>query len=90
MSAVATSTDSRPPSAVFQLRADPKLLQEVKALASKRHVSANRFLVEAVEAAIAREKEQEWREGFEAMSRDPDVNNVEYAIPAAQEVMFGN
>ncbi len=81
------------PTAVFQLRADDKLLREVKELAGKRQVSANRFLVEVIQATLEREKElekeREWREGFEAMGRDPDTNNVEYAIPAAREVLFG-
>lgn len=79
--------------AVFQLRADYELLQEVKALARKRSVSANHLLVEVIEASLKREKEQEkereWREGFEAMGRDPDFNNVEYLMPAAMEVVFG-
>ena len=75
--------------AVFQLRAEDKLLREVKELAGKRQVSANRFLVEAIQAALNREKEREWREGFEAMGRDPDVNNVEYALPAQREMLLG-
>jgi hypothetical protein len=33
-------------------------------------------------------KEQEWQAGFEAMGSDPDVNNVEYMLFAAQEVLF--
>ena len=33
-------------------------------------------------------REQEWRAGFEAMGSDPDVNNVEYMLFAAQEVLF--
>ena len=81
------------PTAVFQLRADDELLREVKALASKRQVSANRFLVEAIKDSLKREKEQEkereWRAGFEAMGQDADVNDVEYMIPAAREVLFG-
>ena len=68
-------------------------MQEIKARASQRQVSANRFVVEAVKAVIRsekeKEKEQEWRAGFEAMGRDPDTNDVEYALPAAREVMFG-
>lgn len=78
---------------VLQIRADQALLQEIKARASQRQVSANRFVVEAVKAVIwpekEKEKEQEWRAGFEAMGRDPDTNDVEYALPAAREVMFG-
>ena len=35
-------------------------------------------------------KEQEWREGFEAMGHDPDVNDVEYMLPAAREVLFAD
>ena len=82
------------PTAVFQLRADDELFREVKELAGKRQVSANRFLVEAIRAILKREKElekeREWREGFEAMGRDPDTNNVEYMLPAAREVLFGS
>ena len=81
------------PTAVFQLRADDQLLQEVKELAGKRQISANRFLVEVIETTLKREKvlekEREWREGFEAMGHDPDVNDVEYALPAQREVIFG-
>ena len=81
------------PVGVFQLRADQTLLQEVKAVAARRRVSANRLLVEVIQAGLKadREREQarEWREGFEAMGRDPDTNTVEYALPAAQEVLFG-
>jgi len=77
---------------VLQIRADPSLLQEIKTRASQRQVSANRFVVEAVKAVLRseeeKEKEQEWRAGFEAMGRDPDTNNVEYALPAAREVLF--
>ena len=87
--AVRTSSTIR----VFQLRTDPELLQEIKSRASERHVSANRFVVEAVRAALRAEKEQEraqeWRAGFEAMGRDLDTNNVEYALPAVREVLFG-
>ena len=75
--------------AVFQLRADTALMQEVKSLAKKRKVSANRFLLDAIETALKLEKEREWREGFEAMGRDPETNDVEYMIPAAREVVFG-
>ncbi len=81
------------PTAVFQLRADGELLQEVKEFASKRQVSANRLLVDVIKASLQREKEQEkerqWREGFEAMGRDPDTNDVEYLLPAAWEVLLG-
>lgn len=79
--------------AVFQLRAEDELLREIKELAGKRQVSANRFVVEAIKESLKREKEREkereWREGFEAMARDPDLNDVEYLIPAAQEVLGG-
>jgi len=74
------------PNAVFQLRADPDLLREVKGLASRRRVSANRFVVDAIKTALERAKEQEWREGFEAMGRDPDCNSVEFMLPAASEI----
>lgn len=50
------------PTAMFQLRADDELLEEVK--------------------------EQEWQAGFEAMSDDPDVNDVEYALFAQCEVLL--
>lgn len=75
--------------AVFQLRAEPELLQQVRELAAKYRVSANRYVVEALKAKLAQEKEQEWREGFEAMGRDPDMD-VEYMLPAAREVIFGS
>ena len=79
---------------VLQLRADPDLVQEIKTRAGQQQVSANRFVVEAVKTVLRseqeKEKEQEWRAGFEAMGRDPDTNNVEYALPAAREVLFGD
>lgn len=83
------ATDTKPLTAVFQLRADPQLLEQVRALARRRQVSANRFLVEAVRDALEKDREREWREGFEAMGRDPDTD-AEYLLPAAREVLFGN
>lgn len=77
------------PNAVFPLRADPDLLREVKGLASRRRVSANRFVVDAIKTALEREKAQEWQEGFEAMGHDPDCNSVEFMLPAAREVILG-
>ena len=78
---------------VIQLRTDQETLDEIKARAGQRRVSANRFVVEAVRAALRAEKEQEreqeWRAGFEAMGRDMETNDVEYALPAAREVLFG-
>ena len=78
---------------VLQLRADPALLQEIKDRANRRHVSANRFVIDAVRAALKaeqeQEREQEWRTGFEAMGRDADTNSAEYALPAVREVLFG-
>ncbi len=80
------------PTAVFQLRADNELLTEVKEIAHKRQVSANRFLIDVIKDSLRREKELErdrlWREGFEAMGRDSDTNSVEYMIPAAREVFL--
>ena len=73
---------------MFQLRAETELMQEVKELAAKRRISANRFLIEAIQASLQSEKEREWREGFEAMGRDGDTD-VEYLLPAAREVLFG-
>ncbi len=32
----------------------------------------------------------EWREGFEAMGKDPECSNVEYAIHAQAEVVLGD
>jgi len=86
---VAASAETTSGSAVFQLRADPELLQQVKDFAAKRQISANRYLVDAIKARLAQEKEREWREGFEAMGRDPDTN-AEYMLPAAREVVFGS
>lgn len=83
-----TRTDASPVTAVFQLRAAPELLQKVKDIAAKNNMSANRYLVDAIKARIALEKEQEWKSGFEAMGRDPDMD-VEYMLPAASEVMLG-
>ena len=78
------------PISTFQLRADQELLSEMKIVANQRHISANRFLVEAILEALKRDKEQEWRTGFEAMGRDADTNDVEYLLPAASEVVLGS
>lgn len=40
------------------------------------------------QSTAAQEKEEEWRAGFEAMGRDPDMG-VEFMLPAAREVVFG-
>lgn len=94
MSRVTTPKARTTKVSVLQLRADQDLLQEIKARAGQQQVSANRFVVEAVKTVLRsekeKEKEQEWRTGFEAMGRDPDTNDVEYALPAAREVLFGD
>ncbi|MDQ2686844.1 MAG: hypothetical protein M3Y28_03150, partial [Armatimonadota bacterium] len=59
------------PIGVFQLRANQELLQQVKDVAAKRNVSVNHYLTDLIKARLAMEKEQEWKEGFEAMGRDP-------------------
>jgi hypothetical protein len=76
-------------STVFQLRADPELFQRVKSLAAKRQMSVNRYLIDAVKAKLAIEKDIEWRNGFEAMGNDPDMD-VEFMLPAAREVVVGD
>ncbi len=75
--------------AVFQLHADQELLRQIKDLAAKSNVIANRYLVDAIKEKVAKEKEQEWKLGFEAMSRDPDMD-VEYMLSAGHEVVFGS
>ena len=47
------------------------------------------FPSQAEPETLAQEKERVWREGFEAMGRDPDMD-VEYMLPAAREVLFGS
>lgn len=42
----------------------------------------------AEDEVLRKAKEQEWQAGFEAMGNDPDVNDVEYMLPAAREVIF--
>ncbi len=41
-----------------------------------------------VEVLRLEPEDQEWQAGFEAMGNDPDVNDVEYMLPAAREVIF--
>lgn len=83
---MASSISSESPIAVFQLQADEGLLQQVRELAAKYHVSVNRYVIDSIKANLAKEKEREWREGFEAMGRDADVD-AEYMLPAAREVI---
>lgn len=73
---------------LFHLRDEQELLQQLNSVAAKRKISTNRYLVDAIKGRLAAEKEQEWREGYEAMGRDPDMD-VEYMLLAAQEVIFG-
>jgi len=75
--------------AVFNLRVDPGLGEQIKAQASRQHISANRLLINAVNQYLKAEKEREWCEGFEAMAADPDCNDVEYMLPAAREAILG-
>jgi uncharacterized protein (DUF1778 family) len=73
----------------IQLRVDPELGDLIKSQAARQNTSANKLIVDAVRQYLEAIKEREWREGFEAMGRDPDTNNVEYMLPAAREVIFG-
>jgi hypothetical protein len=76
--------------ATIQLRVDPVLGEKVKAQAARQKISANKLVIEAIKIYLEAEKEREWREGFEALGRDPDTNNVDYMLPAAREVIFGD
>lgn len=71
----------------IQLRVDSELGKQIKARAAREKMSANKWLVKAINAHLEQEKEREWRVGFEAMGRDPDTNTVEYAFEAQQEIV---
>ncbi|MCW3059655.1 MAG: hypothetical protein JWQ02_1476 [Capsulimonas sp.] len=75
--------------ATIQLRVEPALNDKIKAQAARENISANKLLINAINQYLEAEKEREWREGFEAMGRDPDTNNVDFMLPAAREVVFG-
>lgn len=66
------------------------MLQEVKEAAQRRNISANRYILSAIEARLKAERDQQWREGFEAMGRDAEASDVEYLLPAAREVALGD
>jgi hypothetical protein len=72
------------------LKAEPELLERVTAAARRSGVSVNDFILSAIESKLQFERDQEWREGFEAMGRDSDVSDVEYLMPAAWEVVLGD
>jgi hypothetical protein len=74
----------------FPLRIDSTLTEKIKKQAAAKKMSANKYLIEVINSHFETEKEKEWREGFEAMGRDPDVNDVEFALPAAREIIFGD
>ncbi|MEO7717388.1 MAG: toxin-antitoxin system HicB family antitoxin [Capsulimonas sp.] len=75
--------------ATIQLRVEPALNEKIKAQAARQNISANKLLINAINLYLEAEKEREWREGFEAMGRDPDTNNVDFMLPAAREVVLG-
>ena len=85
---MANRATERPKTVNLRIEAD--VLEGVKEAANKRNVSANRFIVSAIEAKLQAERDQEWREGFEAMGRDADSSDVEYLMPAAREVFLGD
>lgn len=74
----------------LNVRIEPDVLKEVKKAAARRKMSANRFIVSAINAQLKAERDREWREGFEAMGRDSELNDVEYMIHAAREVVLGD
>jgi len=71
---MATCVDSPSPIGIFALKADQELLLQVKDYAAKRWISANCYGVDAVKTRLKMDQEQEWREGFDAMGRDPDLD----------------
>jgi hypothetical protein len=75
----------------FPLRLDPALTEKIKKQAAIKKISANKLMIHAINLYLETKKEKEWREGFEAMGRDPDTNNnVDFALPAAREIIFGD
>jgi len=74
----------------IQLRVDEALGARIKAEAARKHVSANQWLIDAVTQRLETEEDREWRAGFEAMGKDLECNNVDYAIHAQAEVVLGD
>ena len=74
----------------LNLRIEPETLQEVKDAASRHNMSANRFIVSAIQAMLKAERDRLWREGFEAMGRDTEASDAEYMIAAAREVILAD
>lgn len=63
------------PTADLQLQAEPDLLATARLVTSEVNASTQKT-------------DEVWRAGYEAMGCDPDTN-VEYMIPAANEVLQG-
>jgi post-segregation antitoxin (ccd killing protein) len=81
---------TKTPAKTLNVRLDPDTLQDVKKAASRHNMSANSFILTAIDAQLKAERDREWREGFEAMGRDPESSDVEYMLPAAREVVLGD
>jgi len=48
-----------------------------------------RLQAEVEQDRLKKQKESEWRAGFETMANDPESMNVDYAFPAQAEVVLG-
>jgi post-segregation antitoxin (ccd killing protein) len=61
----------------IQLDVDQDCQDKIVAHAARRGISAAQFVLAAIRHRLESETETEWREGFEAMGRDPDTNNID-------------
>jgi len=72
----------------IQLRVDPSLGDRLKRQAAREKISTNKLVINAINMYLESDKEREWREGFEAMGRDPEANDVDYMLDAARAVLL--
>jgi len=57
------------------------------ALAKRTGKSFNELVVESVEERIRREEDQEWIKDLDWLADHPELTDVEYGIPAFNEVL---
>ena len=72
------------------IRFPEQISRKGAALAKRGGISFNEFVIESVEERLRKEEDRELGEAFDLLGQHAEMNDVEYALPAINEVLETN
>ncbi len=75
-------------SKTLTLRLTPELYSAVQTVAQQRAISLNTLLQESLASMLREEEERQRYKDYSLLGQEPEICDVEYAVPAQAEVML--